>query len=899
MLESLDLRIVNKLMEADGDLFEYVDDKVKRVIPMLDSVSTIFKEYTDHSSQHSTKVLQLAELLLYNNFDSLSKWDLAVLILAIYHHDVGMFCTEEQICSITSSQEYKKLSPYLKDNILSINQIRLADRNIIDYHMQLEFLRRIHGNRSYQWIKEIYSKEIVTSWYKGFYIWDAVANACVGHCLYHDDLSNIDYSTKFPIGNSVTIDLLFLTCILRLSDICHLSRDRALPYIRQTMNFYSDKSKFIWKTYGDVADTIPLKEGNVISIYASCMDYFAHRAILSSAKDIENELLGCHHLLARCGSKNELPWKYIDTSNVKVDKDADYLYTTAGFNMDFNRVTELLIGSRLYRDRLYGLRECIQNSLDAISVYKMKDNTLSPFLVLDYQSNSNNPIIDIYDNGTGMDYEICSRYLLSIGSRSFWFSERSYIEWGDVKRISIIASHGIGFLSTFMIADSVEVFSKYYDSEPVHLYIDSYKTGVVFKKTNIAMFPNWSLEGSISPWNQGHGTCIRLHLRNPISKLDLLKFLVNNILRPQVDVSLIYDHEYIKLPPIWREIEDKEIENPNLNEVFNVISKEPERDFYSNPPLDASLNRDVVTYKTLRGKIFLQLSISNQRLSQKGILIAEGHDYINEHPLMKYLSVDYDIDISSRIGFELDAERTRIIDTASNEKIRNRIVRILLKEFLKSVKDIESTLYFPCGREWYHGAIERIKPEHKEELEYVFHDLLNKFFTRENTQNYRNFGTLQALQFGKFYNMFSNNKNKSVAINDLLNVNDPCTIFIFFTTSNSKVNLWLKDKQLEIINKLLEKSDIIILPYDGFLLPILYWFDLTIEDNSGYLIINTNGKKQGELDTIELEKFNNRLDLKSRESIINEQYENETGEKVKPDYFSDRSFDIDFNEEEF
>ena len=64
-----------------------------------------------------------------------------------------------------------------------------------------------------------------------------------------------------------------------------------------------------------------------------------------------------------------------------------------------------------------------------------------------HDNEKDNPITEIFDNGTGMDYEICSKYLLSIGTKPFWTSERCYRDWGsEIKKVSIIASHGIGFL---------------------------------------------------------------------------------------------------------------------------------------------------------------------------------------------------------------------------------------------------------------------------------------------------------------------------------------------------------------------------------------------------------------------------------------------------------------------
>jgi hypothetical protein len=87
----------------------------------------------------------------------------------------------------------------------------------------------------------------------------------------------------------------------------HISRDRALLYIRKTLNFYSEKSLNIWKSYGEIADTIMSKDGNVIRIKATCSDLFIQRSIISVSKDIEIELTGIHKILFKRKSDFDFP----------------------------------------------------------------------------------------------------------------------------------------------------------------------------------------------------------------------------------------------------------------------------------------------------------------------------------------------------------------------------------------------------------------------------------------------------------------------------------------------------------------------------------------------------------------------------------------------------------------
>lgn len=59
------------------------------------------------------------------------------------------------------------------------------------------------------------------------------------------------------------------------------------------------------------------------------------------------------------------------------------------------------MGKALYRDSLYALRECIQNSINSIRSYSKKVKNTNNFILVEYKG-INNPVIDAFDTGTGM-----------------------------------------------------------------------------------------------------------------------------------------------------------------------------------------------------------------------------------------------------------------------------------------------------------------------------------------------------------------------------------------------------------------------------------------------------------------------------------------------------------------
>jgi len=845
---------INIMMELAKHpvLNEYVLSRCKDIEPLLGDIGSVFCEYTDHSLDHSVKVLALGDKLLDKN--SLSVWEIAVFVLTAFYHDIGMNCTQDEIEKLTDSQDFNKLRPYLHDHIVSLNQLKTGDEDIIEKFIKLEYLRRMHGFRSYEWIMKNYSEGSKEAYVENVHLWRAVALACLGHCLSIEELNRDNYSTEFFIGSGITIDLLFITCLLRLGDICHFSRDRALPYIRNGMDFYSQKSHDIWCAYGEIHDTIPLEDHGIIKIAATCSDFRWHRAIIESAKGIDIELARVHKILFDRKSKYKFPWKFVDTSSVVPNLNADYFYTDDHFRMNFERITELLIGSRLYRDELYALRECIQNSLDAISVYKIKDKHSQSYLAVQYQNHNKKYILEIFDNGTGMDQNICSRHLLSIGTNSFWFTERSCTEWGQIpEELSLIATHGIGFLSTFMIADKVEVYSKYPDQKQVHMVIDSFKSGVIYKTTPISDFPvlNSKLTYS-SPWQQGHGTCIRLHLRNGISKLEIMEFFAQHIIRTSVPVTLSYDDEVVELPQIWHFGHGKIKFDGNLAELKENLFYPCPKDFYDNPPKDDCLNRGAFKHHGITGKVYPieptnSLNYRHTRLSQNGILVTEGHAYllqskflngsaqINQEPFF------FDIDLKGNLCFELDAERGRIIDTPANRKIREDVVRIIIKEYFRTIALIESTMYFPCGGQYYHGA-EYLFSE-KNSLQVSFHKPLKEYLTIQKLKDFEFWANeeINLLQDVKLYALLdsSSSRNTPISVGDIDDITN-CIIFVptvmtVMTKLDTNINRqgitdWLLYKQEKELSKLCKSYNVVILPGfpDTFVIPLLLRYNFEV-----------------------------------------------------------------------
>ncbi len=159
----------------------------------------------------------------------------------------------------------------------------------------------------------------------------------------------------------------------------------------------------------------------------------------------------------------------------KIDKD-NMKNTLDNYNFEAYVPTllPLLTGKNIYPSEVVFARELIQNSIDAIAVREaMGEKDFSKEIIIEVNNDENSKrYFKIKDYGTGMDRYKIERYFTSIG-RSFYSGD----EYEDLNiNYRPISSFGIGFLSSFMVCQEIDVKTKYYleNSEGLKLHIPNY-----------------------------------------------------------------------------------------------------------------------------------------------------------------------------------------------------------------------------------------------------------------------------------------------------------------------------------------------------------------------------------------------------------------------------------------
>jgi len=737
------MRFRDALRNDNPQLGRYIEKHVTEIGRELDGVQRLFSEYTDHSVRHSERVLELAERLVVGDTSDFEK---ALLILFSYYHDWGMVVSHDEYTTYVNSLGNDTAVQMLAENACSREEAQHMDPSDGRFLLAIEHFRQEHAVRSARMIRDRFLRNCPGSFFDGIYLWETLATICEAH---QKDITEIlrDQSVlcSTSLGKGITVDAVFLIAVSRIADACHFGRDRALPFLRPRNPFVSGRSAGIWSHYADVADTVPNPKTHRIEVQAKCENFYFHRAIVNNAHQIQTELVNVHRLLAERHCDQLFDWKYVDTSAV-VPANSDYDYHDSRFTLSRRHIITLLMGDRLYPSALYSLRECIQNAVDAVAVYGRKAATgYSPCIVVDV---SQAGVIDIYDNGTGMDKEIVDKHFLSVGESAFWYSDRGIKEWGGVRRnTSLIAEHGIGTLSYFMLAAQVEIFSIYgQPGQHLHVVLDDYLDGVVFKNTPLSEFPRFEGVQTTTPWELGHGTLIRMRLKQSAAPVEVLRFLRRHILRISCALILRTPEGSLAMPAIWhlRRADDSPLYDlpgqdpptfksggtpPSIGDVFKDLYK-PKKDFYENPPADRALgDSEYGNGKThYRVRLAADSSPSEQfRLSQNGIVVEDAGSFFRgikgDLPLMQTFTVD--VEVRDRC-FQLTANRTQISDNSHNRQLAQELMRAFVESYFKQVAKIEAAVYFPCGGLYYHGMADVLSGA--ESLQVCFHQSLKRFF---------------------------------------------------------------------------------------------------------------------------------------------------------------------------
>ena len=544
-----------------SEIYQILKERCKKkdseVIALVDSVAlysysrvkTIIKhmgEFTLHDGEHLFRVLSIMELLLSSNvIKNLSTPELQLLILSAFMHDIGMAPEEKDVLAwrkiwdynpIFESdeeknkyEEFKRFFSARPDDEKRINnyiiQRNFTKADIAKANLITEFIRQTHAERAREIIEKDWTDKIK---FRDVDFTVEFAQICLSHN--EDALSLLNMDKNFLCGAGIVVCLPLVGLLLRLADVLDFDGKRTPSILFSHLYVRHPVSLNEWNKHRAVeAWEI---NSDIIQFNAKC----SHPAIEASIHDfcdlIDRELSACNNIISSLNdfnsSKNrnieiKFPFK-VNREKIQTKRNIKnkpiYIYRNTQFNLSKKQVIDLLMGTKLYGNSEVALRELLQNSIDACLLRQAQEkkwgNSYFPEISVKYYKQDGDFVLEVDDNGTGMDQYIIDNYYSKVGS-SFYRSKDFYNLKSESKAdFSPTSRFGIGILSCFMVTDTLwvdtkRVYAPHKSSDPLNITVEGQDSIFLIK------------EGK----RETPGTTTRLFLRekNPWERLSEDEFL--------------------------------------------------------------------------------------------------------------------------------------------------------------------------------------------------------------------------------------------------------------------------------------------------------------------------------------------------------------------------------------
>lgn len=425
----------------------------------LPKINRLFANYTGHGMVHS---LNVADYMfdIIEQPEQLSDLEIVALIYSALLHDIGMAINEAEIEAIKKDADTESNRKYsLVYNKFGNELIALQ-----------ECVRPIHGKRSYNHIMAMDGQYFALPGSTTISFKEDIAKICASHNEIFEWISaNLSYDQQKGIWS---LNSQYIAMLLRIADYLDIDEERAPYYLYQYLG-PKDYGDLEWKQHFVVENKEKIHidektEKKYIEFYGESTRPEIHRKLLKYFDAINDELKNAIEYSETFRDKKYLI--QLSSSVHNKIRTKGFAFSDFKLSLDYKAVTNLLMGENIYGDEKYGLRELVQNSIDACMIMseesvnkpEFRYNLYKPFINIILDKERKQAII--YDNGKGMSIDILKKYFLNVGV-SYYMSD-DYLFKGN--KYCPIGNYGIGFLACFMLSDTVSVITKYYGESHVN-----------------------------------------------------------------------------------------------------------------------------------------------------------------------------------------------------------------------------------------------------------------------------------------------------------------------------------------------------------------------------------------------------------------------------------------------
>lgn len=465
-----DLMMYKYLKGINSTLAEQVKDIYELTFETINSISRSFGNYTMHDMNHSLRVASYIEQLAFgidkdaeNKIKNFNALELSMMLLSSILHDIGMTIREKDRDLIKSEKIDKVSKSFSFKGVLKVN-------NNNEEEAIKEIIRRLHASRVYDFLDEdlggttIRNKLVING---NISYADDIAEICSLHGEEHASLINI---TTERTKGEFTYNPRYIAAMLRIADLLDIDKQRT-PMLWYNIINVDGFSKEEWEKHFIIENTIKLKKyiDNKMQIYFDGRSSNAkiHRKYLKYIDELKKEIENTDELLNTKTAKDQYRFNVCSRIDDRV-KTEGFTYSDLRLNLDYSSITNLLMGKNIYGNNKLGLRELIQNSIDACELMKESNNGISKYLSVKPEIyvlvNKKDNYVKIKDSGIGMTLDVIKKHFLNVGksyykSNDFLYKNCEYTPIGQ---------YGIGFLACFLLSDNVTVRTKYYNDYEIH-----------------------------------------------------------------------------------------------------------------------------------------------------------------------------------------------------------------------------------------------------------------------------------------------------------------------------------------------------------------------------------------------------------------------------------------------
>lgn len=581
--------------KKDTEVIALVDKAVSYAFQRTKTIIRHMGEFTLHDGDHLFRVLNLMEKLMpEQTIKNLSSPELMLLILSAFFHDLGMAPDEKQVLiwrkvwdDVTEIEledektfnEFKRFysaRPEQQEIIERlIGQGKNTNADTIKAYLITEFIRQTHAERVREIIERDWNGKII---YRDTDLTVEFAQICCSHN--EDALNLLDLDKNYLCAENTFACLPLVGIILRLSDVLDFDAKRTPPILYSHLYVRNPVSLKEWNKHRAVeAWEI---SSDLIQFNAKCI----HPAIESSIHQfcdlIDHELSVCNNIISTLNESNKskgrdilikFPFK-VNRDKITTKKNIHnqplYIYRDTQFNLSKRQVIDLLMGTRLYGNPEVAIRELLQNSIDACLLRQAQEkkwgNLYDPEIFVKYYIEDEEIILEIDDNGTGMDQNIIDNYYSKVGSSFYKSTEFYNLKSESNADFTPTSRFGIGILSCFMVADTLIVDTKRVYAQ--HRSSDALKITVEGQESIF-----WIREGN----RELPGTTTKLILRkarNPWEKMTetaFIKSVENVIPNPPFKINIqTTSHQQIRDENSFKTVTATSLKDYSWHENENI-----------------------------------------------------------------------------------------------------------------------------------------------------------------------------------------------------------------------------------------------------------------------------------------------------------------------------------------